>query len=80
MPFVKVPNKVLQALANLGLSETRSVVDTKSLELFIIHLYCRDKILPIIQDLAALKLHVLSKQQLDSQKLPPTSEEFLQAH
>ena len=33
-----------------------------------------------IQDLAALKWHVFSKQQLDFENLTPTSEEFLRAH
>ena len=75
--FVTVPNEALQALTNLGSSETRSVADIKSLELFIIQLYCRDKIPPNIRDLAALKWHMFSKQQLDSKKWPPISEEFL---
>ena len=38
--FVTVPNEVLQALTNLSSSETRSVADVKSLELFVIQLYC----------------------------------------
>ena len=71
--FVTVTNEVLQALTNLGPSDTRSEADKKSLELFFVQLYCRHKISPNIHHLAALKWHMFPKQQLDSQKLSPKS-------
>ena len=58
-------------LTNLGSADTPSVADTKSLQLFIIQQYCRHN-LPNINDLASLRCYLLSKQQLDSQKISPT--------
>ena len=78
--FVTVPNEggVLEALNNLGSSDTRSVADVKPLELFVIQLYCcRHKIPPNNHDLAALKWHMFPKQQLDSQRVDSPTREAL---
>ena len=48
--FVTVTNEVWQLLINLGSTDTPSVANVKSLEFFVIQLYCRHKILPNIQD------------------------------
>ena len=67
--FVTVPNEVLEAVTNLGLSNTISVADIQSIELFVIS-YTPDTFPPNIQGLTTLKWHKLSKQQPDSGKLP----------
>ena len=43
--FVTVPNEVLQVLTSLGSSDTPSVADIKSLDLSVMQLYCRHRIL-----------------------------------
>ena len=67
--FVTVPNEVLEAVTNLGLSHTISVADIQSIELFVMS-YTPDTFPPNIQGLTTLKWHKLPKQQPDSEKLP----------
>ena len=76
--FVSSPTPVIEALSQLGETITKPTEsDVQSLELFVMQLYSKN-IPSTVSDLADLRWHMFSKQQSESQKLPPTREAFRQ--
>ena len=74
--FMTSPIEVLNTLASLGTSNVPSDLEFTSLEAFVVQLYCRNKVPLNVSNLADLRWHMFSKQQLDAKKLPPTREAF----
>ena len=68
----------IEVLNPLGTSNVPSDLEFTSLEAFVVQLYCRNKVPLNVSNLAELRWHMFSKQQLEAKKLPPTREAFCQ--
>ena len=71
--FVQSTYYILYAFIHLGTTDMNHDTDFKSLKSFVVHLYNRNKVPPGVADLSELRWHYFSKNQLEFQKIPPTS-------
>ena len=76
--FLDLPNNVLDEFSSLGGSTLLSDSALNTLEQFVLWLYCKNKVPSGIKNLSDLRWKMFSKQQADSQRLPPTSDTFRQ--
>ncbi|XP_066928378.1 uncharacterized protein [Clytia hemisphaerica] len=75
--YSSLPEDELKAFADLG-STDLSPSTFESLEMFVVRLYCRNKVPKEVKNLSDLRWRMFTKQQADSSKLPPTSEALRQ--
>ena len=71
--FVQSTDDILDAFIHLGTTDMNHDTDFKSLEPFVVHHYSRNKVPPGVADLSELRWYYISKNQSESQKIPPTS-------
>ena len=76
--FLDLPNNVLDEFSSLEGSTLLSDSTLNTLEQFILRLYCKNKVPSGSKSLSNLRWKMFSKQQADSERLPPTSDTFLQ--
>ena len=76
--FLNLPNNVLDEFSSLGGSTLPSDSTLNTFEQFVLRLYGKNKVPSGIKNLSDLRWKMFSKQQADSQRLPPTSDIFRQ--
>ena len=72
--FLKSTNETLYVFIHLGASDLKQDTDFPFLESLIVSLYCKNKVPQDVKNVSQLRWYLFSKNQSESQKIPPTYE------
>ena len=75
--LVQPADDILDAFIRLGSTDMNHDTEFRSLESFVVHLYSRNKVTPGVADLSELRWYYFSKNQSESQKIPPPQVHFI---